>query len=186
IDQQTGDMDLTFQIEAPGINFDLSHAGKGKSKDWFFFSCYNSEKANTLLEVNASQNDKDFIMAVNWRKAAELVKAGKGRKVATNYAHNKWDESTHSATSTMKKEVTVLSVEDMKDAMYMIPCPKSPHGCDVDPTGEYIIGSGKLAALIPVFSFDKIQKAIADKAFAGEYDGVQVIKYEAALYGEVQ
>ena len=74
----------------------------------------------------------------------------------------------------------------MKDAMYFIPCPKSPHGCDVDPTGEYIVGSGKLAALIPVFSFTKIQKAIADKAFSGEYDGVKVIKYEAALYGEVQ
>lgn len=186
IDQQTGEMDLSFQIEAPGINFDLSHAGKGKSKDWFFFSCYNSEKANTLLEVNASQNDKDFIMAVNWKKAAALAKAGKGRKVMTEYAHNKWDESTHTATSTMKKEVIVLSVEDMKDAMYMIPCPKSPHGVDIDPTGEYIIGSGKLAALIPVFSFDKIQKAIADKAFAGDYDGVQVLKYESALYGEVQ
>ncbi|MGZ5209389.1 MAG: Sec-dependent nitrous-oxide reductase [Kaistella sp.] len=186
IDQQTGGMDLSFQIEAPGINFDLSHAGKKKSGDWFFFSCYNSEKANTLLEVNASQNDKDFIMAVNWKKAAELVKAGKGRKVTTEYAHNKWDESTHSATSTMKKEVVVLSIEDMKDAMFMIPCPKSPHGCDVDPTGEYIIGSGKLAALIPVFSFDKMIKAIADKNFAGEYDGVQVIKYEAALHGEVQ
>ncbi len=186
IDQQTGDMDLSFQIEAPGINFDLSHAGKGKSGDWFFFSCYNSEKANTLLEVNASQNDKDFIMAVNWKKAAELAKSGKGRKVTTEYAHNKFDEETHSATSTMKKEVLVLSVEDMQDAMYLIPCPKSPHGCDVDPTGEYIIGSGKLAALIPVFSFDKIQKAIADKAFSGDYDGVKVIKYEAALYGEVQ
>ncbi len=186
INQQSGDMDLSFQIEAPGINFDLSHAGKKKSGDWFFFSCYNSEKANTLLEVNASQNDKDFIMAVNWKKAAELAKAGKGRKVVTEYAHNKWDESTHSATSTMKKEVIVLSVEDMKDAMFMIPCPKSPHGCDVDPTGEYIVGSGKLAALIPVFSFDKIIKAIADKNFAGEYDGVKVIKYEAALHGEVQ
>lgn len=186
INKDSGEMDIAFQIEAPGINFDLSHAGKGKSGDWFFFSCYNSEKANTLLEVNASQNDKDFIMAVNWKKAAEMAKAGKGRKVATEYVHNKWDERTHSATSTMKKEVLVLSVEDMKDAMYFIPCPKSPHGCDVDPTGEYIVGSGKLAALIPVFSFTKIQKAIADKAFSGEYDGVKVIKYEAALHGEVQ
>lgn len=186
IDKESGEMDLSFQIEAPGINFDLSHAGKGKSADWFFFSCYNSEKANTLLEVNASQNDKDFIMAVNWKKAAEMAKAGKGRKVITEYAHNKWDESTHTGSSTMKKEVLVLSVEDMKDAMYFIPCPKSPHGCDVDPTGEYIVGSGKLAALIPVFSFDKIQKAIADKNFSGEYDGVKVIKYEAALHGEVQ
>ena len=186
INKDSGEMDISFQIEAPGINFDLSHAGKGKSGDWFFFSGYNSEKANTLLEVNASQNDKDFIMAVNWKKAAEMAKAGKGRKVATEYAHNVWNESTHTATSTIKKEVLVLSVEDMKDAMYFIPCPKSPHGCDVDPTGEYIVGSGKLAALIPVFSFDKIQKAIADKNFSGEYDGVKVIKYEAALHGEVK
>ena len=106
--------------------------------------------------------------------------------VNTQFAHNKYDENTHMATSTMEKQVRVLSVEDMKGAMYLIPCPKSPHGCDVDPTGEYIIGSGKLAALIPVFSFDKIQKAIADNAFSGNYDGVQVIKYEAALHGEVQ
>ncbi|MFV0606846.1 MAG: nitrous oxide reductase, partial [Niabella sp.] len=52
--------------------------------------------------------------------------------------------------------------------------------------GEYIVGSGKLAALLPVFSFDKIQKAIADKNFDSEYDGIPVIKYEAALHGEVQ
>ena len=186
VNKESGDMNLSFQIEAPGVNFDLSHAGKGKSKDWFFFSCYNSEKANTLLEVNASQNDKDFIMAVNWRKAEALAKAGKGRKVKTQYAHNKFDESTQMATSKMETEVTVLSVEDMKDAMYLMPCPKSPHGCDVDPSGEYIIGSGKLAALIPVFSFDKIQKAIEGKQFSGDYDGVKVLKYESVLHGEVQ
>jgi nitrous-oxide reductase len=40
--------------------------------------------------------------------------------------------------------------------------------------------------LIPVFSFDKIQKAIADKAYEGDYEGIPVIKYEAALYGEVK
>lgn len=68
----------------------------------------------------------------------------------------------------------------------MIPCPKSPHGCDVDPSGEYIVGSGKLAALIPVFSFDKMQAAITKKQFEGAYGGIPVIKYEAALHGEVQ
>lgn len=185
VNKDNGSMDLRFQIEAPGVNFDLSHAGKGKSHGWFFFSCYNSEQANTLLEVNASQNDKDFIMAVNWKKAEEYLKEGKGRKVKTQYAHNTFDESTQTATSKMEQEVTVLSAKELKDICYMIPCPKSPHGCDVDPTGEYIVGSGKLAALIPVFSFDKIQKAIADKQFAGEYDGVPIIKYEAALHGEV-
>ncbi len=186
VDKDNGGMKIAFQLECPGVNFDLSHAGKGKSHGWFFFSCYNTEQANTLLEVNASQRDKDFIMAVNWKKAEEYLKAGKGRKVACKYAHNVYNESTHSATSEILNEVTVLNVKELKEICYMIPCPKSPHGCDVDPTGEYIVGSGKLAALIPVFSFDKIQKAIADKAFDGEYDGIPVIKYEAALYGEVK
>jgi len=186
VDKDNGEMDLAFQIQCPGVNFDLSHAGKGKSHGWFFFSCYNTEQANSLLEVNASQKDKDFIMAVNWKKAEEYIKAGKGKKVPVSYAHNTWDEKTHTAKSEMKKEVLVLDSKELQDICYMIPCPKSPHGCDVDPTGEYIVGSGKLAALIPVFSFDKLQNAIANKTFDGEYEGIPVIKYEAALHGEVQ
>lgn len=186
VGKEDGKMDIAFQIECPGVNFDLSHAGKGKSHGWFFFSCYNTEQANTLLEVNASQRDKDFIMAVNWKKAEEYLKAGKGKKVPVKYAHNSYDESTHTATSEIRTEVTVLDSKELKDICYMMPCPKSPHGCDVDPTGEYIVGSGKLAALIPVFSFDKMQQAISGKQFDGEYEGIPVIKYEAALHGEVK
>jgi nitrous-oxide reductase len=107
-------------------------------------------------------------------------------KWAANYAHNVYDETTHSATSTMMKEVTVLDVKDLPGVCYFIPCPKSPHGCDVDPTGEYICASGKLAAVIPVYSFSKMQKAIEAKNFDGDFDGVPVIKYEAALDGEVE
>lgn len=187
VNKDNGEMNIAFQLKTPGVNFDLARAGKGKSNGWFFFSTYNTEQANTLLEVNASKNDKDFIMAVNWKKAEEYIKAGKGKKQAVKYAHNKFNEESHTATSEMKNEVTVLDVAEYPDIVYFIPCPKSPHGCDVDPTGEYIVGSGKLAALLPVFSFDKIQKAIADKAFEQEkYSGLPVIKYEAALYGEVQ
>jgi len=186
VDKTTGNMKVAFQLRVPPVDFDLSHSGKGKSHDWFFFSCYNTEQANTLLEVNASQRDKDFILAVNWKKLEEYANAGKGHKEAVSYAHNVYNEESHTSTSTIEKEVTVLDAKDLKDICYFIPCPKSPHGCDVDPTGEYIVGSGKLAALIPVFSFDKIQKAIADKDFIGNYDGIPVIKYESALYGEVQ
>ncbi len=186
VDKESGTMNIAFQIKTPGVNFDLARCGKGKSHGWFFFSCYNTEQANTLLEVNASQKDKDFIMAVNWKKAEEYLKAGKGEKVPVRYAHNIYNESTHTATSEIKTEVTVLDASILKDICYFIPCPKSPHGCDVDPTGEYIVGSGKLAALIPVFSFDKLQKAIQDKAFDAEYSGIPVVKYEAALYGEVK
>ena len=186
VDKETGGMDLSFQLRLPGVNFDLSHAGKGKSHGWFFFTCYNSELANTLLEVNASQNDKDFIMAVNWKKAEEYIKAGKGKIEKVRYAHNTWDDETHSGTSVIKEEVLVLDTEALKDVIYLMPCPKSPHGCDVDPTGEYIVGSGKLAALIPVFSFDKMLKAIDKKDFEGDYEGIPVLKYNSVLHGEVQ
>ncbi len=187
VDKNSGEMNVAFQLKTPGVNFDLARAGKGKSHGWFFFSTYNTEQANTLLEVNASKNDKDFIMAVNWKKAEEYIKAGKGKKEAVRYVHNKYSDETHTSTSEIKNEVTVLDVNEYPDIVYFIPCPKSPHGCDVDPTGEYIVGSGKLAALLPVFSFDKIQKAIADKTFEPEgYNGLPVIKYEAALYGEVE
>ncbi len=186
VDKENGELNIAFQLKTPGVNFDLARAGKGKSHGWFFFSTYNTEQANTLQEVNASQKDKDFIMAVNWKKAEEYIKAGKGLKQKVKYAHNVFDEHTHTAKSVIKDEVKVLDVAEYPDIVYFIPCPKSPHGCDVDPTGEYIVGSGKLAALLPVFSFDKIQKAIADKTFEEEkYSGIPVIKYEAALYGEV-
>jgi nitrous-oxide reductase len=186
VDKEDGKMDIAFQVRCPGINFDLSRAGKGVSNGWFFFSSYNTEQANTLLEVNASQNDKDFILAFNWKKAEEYVKAGKGKKETVKYAHNTYSDVTHSATSEIKTEVLVLDYKEFTDLCYFIPCPKSPHGCDVSPTGEFIVGSGKLAALIPVFSFDKMQKAIAAKDFAGDYEGIPIIKYESALHGEVK
>lgn len=185
VDQNSGEMKIAFQVLTPGINFDLARAGKGPSHGWFFFSCYNSEQANTLLEVNASAKDKDFIMAVNWKKAEEYIRAGKGKRVEARYAHNIHDEKTHTATSKIETEVVVLDPKENPDLIYFIPCPKSPHGTDVDPSGEYIVGSGKLAAVIPVFSFSKMQKAIAEKNFDGSYDGLPVLKYEAVLHGEV-
>jgi nitrous-oxide reductase len=185
IDPKDGHLAVGFQILLPGVNFDLSRCGRGPSHDWFFFSCYNTEQANTLLEVNASQKDKDFIMAVNWKKCEEYVKAGKGQKQKVRYAHNIYSEEKHGATSTIETDVTVLDPKELADIVYFMPCPKSPHGCDVDPSGKYIVGSGKLAAIIPVFSFDKIMKAIADKNFETTYDGIPVLKYDAVLHGEV-
>ncbi|HVX28628.1 MAG TPA: Sec-dependent nitrous-oxide reductase [Parafilimonas sp.] len=186
VDKNSGNMKIAFQLLIPGINLDLSHAGKGPSHGWFFFSCYNTEQAHTLLEVNASQRDKDFILAINWKKAEEYLQQGKGVKQQVRYAHNVYDEKTQTAKSTIETEVTVLDTRSLPGIAYFMPCPKSPHGCDVDPTGEYIVGSGKLAALIPVFSFDKMMNAINNKKFDGTYDSIPVLKYEDVLYGEVK
>lgn len=188
IEPETGEMNIAFQLKTPGLNFDLSSAGKGVSDGWLFISTYNSEQAHTLLEVNASRNDKDFILAINWKRAEELIKEGHGTiQNNVRYAHNKFDSETHMATSEIKTEVLVLDISEYDDLAYLLPCPKSPHGADVSPSGEYIVGSGKLAALIPVFSFAKIQEAIANQDFEGErYDGIPVLKYESVLHGEVE
>jgi nitrous-oxide reductase len=115
-----------------------------------------------------------------------LVKAGKATKKKVKYTHNTYSEVTHSATSELLTEVNMLDPKQFEGLVYFMPCPKSPHGCDVDPTGKYIIGSGKLAAIIPVFSFDKIQQAIQNKTYEGDFEGIPVLKYDAVLHGEVK
>jgi len=69
--QEPGKMDIAFQILAPGYDYDLAHCGKGISHGWSFFTSYNVEQENSLKEKNASQYDKDYIAAVNWKKAEE-------------------------------------------------------------------------------------------------------------------
>ena len=183
---EDGRMDLKFQIMMPGFDYDLSHPGRGASHGWFFFSTYNTEEANSLLEVNASQNDKDFIAAINWKKIEEYVNNGGGKTVPTNYAHNVYDDNTHTATSTMKKEVVVVDPTEVPGAVYFMPTPKSPHGCDVDPSGEYIVGSGKLAAELTVHSFSKMIKAIENEDFDGDAYGIPILSYESTLAGAVK
>ncbi|MEZ4929008.1 MAG: nitrous oxide reductase, partial [Chitinophagales bacterium] len=92
VDQETGHMGIKFQLIMPGFDYDLSHPGRGKSHGWFFFTTYNTEEANSLLEVNASQNDKDYIAAVNWKKIEEYVNNGGGKKMPAKYAHNVYSD----------------------------------------------------------------------------------------------
>jgi nitrous-oxide reductase len=186
VDPEHGHMDIKFQLLMPGFNYDLSHPGRGKSHGWFFFTTYNTEEASTLLEVNASQNDKDFIAAVNWKVIEEYVNNGGGTKMPADYAHNVYDESTHTGTTTMKKEVLTVDPLKVPGAVYFLPTPKSPHGCDVDPTGQYIIGNGKLSADLTVHSFDKMIKAIEGKKFDGEAYGIPILKFEDVLAGTVK
>jgi nitrous-oxide reductase len=186
VEPETGHMDIAFQVLMPAFDYDLAHAGKGNSHGWMFFSSYNTEKAHSLLEVNASQNDKDFIAAINWKKAEEYLAAGKAHDMPANYASNRWDESTQMATSTMKKTVKVLIPSECPDMVYFLPTPKSPHGVDVDNTGEYIVGAGKLSANLTVHSFTKMLAAIENKSFDGDADGIPILKYDEVIAGVVK
>ena len=186
VEPENGHMEIKFQLMMPGFNYDLSRPGRDKSHGWFFFSTYNTEEASSLLEVNASQNDKDFIAAVNWQKIEEYVNNGGGTKMPAKFTHNVYDESTHTATSKLMEEVVTVDPSEVPGAIYLLPTPKSPHGCDVDPSGQYIIGSGKLSADITVHSFDKMLAAIDAKKFDGEAYGIPILKFEEVMAGVVK
>lgn len=186
VDSKSGRMNLAFQILVPGFDYDLAHAGKGPSKDWCFFTSYNSEQANSLLEINASQNDKDFIAAVNWKAAEKFISQGKGKEIPAEYYSNYFDEVKQECISEKKTKVVILDPKDCPGLIYYLPTPKSPHGVDVDPSGEYIVAGGKLATVIPVHSFSKMIAAIDKKDFIGYVDGIPILKYESVIAGEVQ
>ena len=183
---QPGKMRVEFQMIMPGFNYDLARAGKGPSNGWVFFTMYNTEQANSLLEVNASQNDKDFVAAVNWKAIEACAKGGKVKNTAADYRHNYTDEFTREAKSEKVTSVPQFAAKDCPGAVYFMPTPKSPHGADVDPTGEYIVAGGKLASVIPVHSFSKMIKAIEAKEFEGDIEGIPVLKYTSTLAGEVK
>lgn len=185
VDPEEGHMDIDFQVLMPGFDYDLAHAGKGNSHGWMFFTSYNSEEGHTLLEVNASQNDKDYIAAVNWKKAQEYIAAGNFVEMPANYKNNRYDENTHMAVSNDHKTVRVLIPSECPGLVYYLPTPKSPHGVDVDPTGEYIVGNGKLNADLTVHSFANITKAIENESFDGEIDGIPVLKFDEVVAGTV-
>src|SRR4029078_9357584 len=153
-------MSMCVEILMPPFAWDLSDAGKGPSLGWQFFTCYNSELAYDSLEVKASQNEMDYIAAVDWRAAQKAVDAGKATTI---------------------NGAPVLDPAKVPGLVYLIPVAKSPHGVDVNPTGEYVCASGKLQGEVSVYSFAKIQAAIADRKFDGDRFGIPVLVYDQVL-----
>jgi nitrous-oxide reductase len=165
IDPQTGEMALAWQIALPPFDYDIGDAGKLASDGWMFWTCYNSERATGKLEETASQRDRDYIAAVDWRAAEKAAAEGKGDMIGG---------------------VKVLDPKKVPGLVYFMPCGKSPHGVDVSPDGKYIIGSGKLQGVTTAFNFEKVQTAIRKKDFTGDEDGVPVLKYESIKDAEVE
>jgi nitrous-oxide reductase len=159
-----GHMSLGFEILTPPFDWDKCDAGKEKSQGWQFFTCYNSEMAYDSLEVKASQAEMDYILAVNWVEAQKANDAGKGRMIGG---------------------VPVLDPNDVKGICYLFPVPKSPHGVDVDPSGEWICANGKLQAEVSVYSMTKILDAIQNGRFEDEIAGIPVIGYQDVIEASV-
>ena len=164
IDPKTGHMTPTYQILMPPFDYDLGDAGKKLSDGWMFFTMYNTERGVGKLEVTASQRDRDYIAAIDWRAAEKAAAEGKGDMVGG---------------------VRLMDPRKVPGLVYFMPCGKSPHGVDVSPDGKWIIGSGKLQGVTTAFNFEKVLTAIRNKDFAGDEDGIPVLKYESVKEAEV-
>lgn len=160
----------SFTFEMPPYSQDLSDAGKGPSDGWGFTNSFCSERyvggierGRPPFEAGCSSKDTDFLHVTNWKKAAELVAAGKVEKVNGMYM--------------------IPMEQSIKEGlMYLIPEPKSPHGVDVTPDGTRLIVSGKLDSHTWVYSWEKIKKAIDDKNFEGKDEyGLPIIALKTAL-----
>jgi nitrous-oxide reductase len=164
IDQSDGNMTVAWQILTPPFNWDLASTGKGPSRDWVFFTSYNTEMAHTLMEVNSSQMDRDLAAFVNWRAAEKAV------------AENKYE---------LLDGVPVIDPAKVPGVLYYLPIGKSPHGIDTDPSGRWVVGSGKLQPSTTVVDFEKVLVAVEKNDFEGEKRGVPILRYTSVVEGEV-
>lgn len=165
IDQKTGKMKVAWQLKLPPWNYDLSDAGKKISGDWAFFTTYNTEEATELLEINASANETDYLVAINWKKAEKAVKDKKYEVI---------------------NGVKVVDPTKVEGIAYLIPLPKSPHGVDVSPDGRWIVGSGKLDPTVTVYDFKKFIKAIEAEDFSGTEKGLPIVNFESVKEATVK
>ncbi len=169
------DVENSWAIELPPYAQDLADAGKLGSDGWAFVNSFNTEMATggTLegkppLEAGASQNDMDYLHIMNWRKAEELVKAGKFELIEG-------------------VRVIRMNVAAEEGVLTLVGEPKSPHGCDVTPDGKQIVVGGKLDTHGTIFSFAKIKALIDQKKYEGkDAFGIPILAFKDAIDGQVE
>jgi nitrous-oxide reductase len=176
-DRKEGRIDpsKSFSLELPPYSQDLSDFGKGPSDGWSFTNSFCSERyvggierGRPPFEAGCSQKDTDFFHMINWKKAAELVKAGKVKMINNH-------------------PVIMMDTAVKEGILFLVPEPKSPHGMDVSPDGKFMIVAGKLDSHTYVFSFEKMMNLIRNKDFAGKDPyGIPILDLKKSLHTQVQ
>src|SRR3989338_350500 len=165
----------SFAIELPPYWQDLADAGKGPSDGWAFINSFNSEMAtggiesgNPPFEAGTAERDMDYLHIINWRKAEELVKAGKFETI---------------------NGLRVISLETAvsEGILYFAPEPKSPHGVDVTPSGKHIVVGGKLDPHVTIYDINLIKQAIEKQDYEGKDSyGVPILRFDAVKKAQVE
>ncbi len=175
-DREAGriDMSQSFAMELPPYWQDLCDAGKVESDGWVFCNSINTELAtggiesgNPPFEAGVSRNTTDYLHIINLNAATEVFKAGNTVEVEG-------------------MQVIPLDTAIENNLLYFTPEPRSPHGVDIAPGGDFIVVSGKLDPHVTVYSFQKIMDAIAAGTSETDQYGVPVLSYESVLEAQVE
>ncbi len=175
-DREKGRIDTTqsFAIELPPYWQDLCDSGKLVSEGWVFCNSINTEMAtggvelgNPPFESGASQRDMDYLHVFNLEKAKEVYAAGNVEMI---------------------NDFPVITLETAiaEGLIYFVPEPKSPHGVDVTPDGEFMVVAGKLDPHVTIFGFDKLMAAIEAGTSETDAFGVPVLDFDAVMEAQVE
>ncbi|HIQ12834.1 MAG TPA: cytochrome C, partial [Thermoprotei archaeon] len=112
--------------------------------------------------------DFDYLHIILWKKAEEVIRQGKYKEL---------------------NGIKVISLETAinEGILYFTPEPKSPHGADIAPRGDYIAVAGKLEPVATVYSADKIWEAIEKKDYEGrDVYGVPILRFDTVKVAQVE
>jgi nitrous-oxide reductase len=170
------DVDDSFTLELPPYWQDLADAGKGPSAGWAFLNTFNTEMATggvesgrPPFEAGASANDMDYLTLVHWEKAAQVA------------------EQPAKTVTIQGRTVIPIETAVAEGLLYFVPEPKSPHGIDVAPDGSRLVVSGKLDPHVTIYSWAKIQEAIANRTFSGtDGYGIPILDFDATVESRLE
>ncbi len=168
-------LEESFQIELPPYSQDLVCVGWGPSDGMCFINTFNTEMAiggvlegKPPVEVGSAEYDFDYLHVILWKKAEQLVKQGKYKEMNGI-------------------KVITLDTAIKEGILFHAPEPKSPHGADIAPRGDYIVVAGKLEPVATVYGADNIKKAIENKDFEGkDVYGVPILRFDAVKVAQVE
>lgn len=166
--------DQSFALELPPYWQDICDAGKLVSEGWVFCNSFNVEMAtggiedgNPPFEAGASQRDMDYLHIINLEKAVEVARSG-------------------GVTQINGFDVILMDTVIDEELLYFAPEPKSPHGVDITPGGDFIVVSGKLDPHVTIYSFDKIQTAIDKGGFERDEYGIPILDFDDVVEHQVE
>jgi nitrous-oxide reductase len=176
-DRATGriDMSKSFAMELPPYWQDLCDAGKLVSDGWVFCNSINSgmatggiESGNPPFEAGVSRDPFDYLHIINLKAAVSVFEAGNTSEIAG-------------------MQVITMDTAVANNLLFFTPEMRSPHGVDISPTGEFIVASGKLDPHVTIYSFDKIQTAIANSDFEGtDMFGIPILTFDNVVEARVE